>query len=252
MLLNVNTPEARGVAVAFQSVTDDLGKGLGPVVVAALISSMGRTSALTVATLGWVPCSLLVVLLGVYIRQDESAMQESLASRGDAGGGLLAQDCSSSWHISIDRSNAAAAGACSPDHGVVEVRRQEYDSGVMSHSFNRKHGSLSGGGMDSSSSSSSSSAHAHRLEVIHRHDRSSSGRSAPGSPATSSLQGLFRHASLQPLVSHVQQSLSRSRQAQGDGEEEASQPLLKLQVVGAASQQHQQQQQRQQQQAWDV
>jgi hypothetical protein len=35
-MLNVNPPETRGVALALQSVTDDLGKGLGPVVVAGV------------------------------------------------------------------------------------------------------------------------------------------------------------------------------------------------------------------------
>jgi hypothetical protein len=34
MMINCNTPETRGVALALQSVTDDLGKGLGPVIVA--------------------------------------------------------------------------------------------------------------------------------------------------------------------------------------------------------------------------
>lgn len=33
-MINVNVPETRGVALALQSVTDDLGKGLGPVIVA--------------------------------------------------------------------------------------------------------------------------------------------------------------------------------------------------------------------------
>lgn len=42
MLLNVNEPETRGVALAWQSMTDDLGKGLGPALVAALIAKLGR------------------------------------------------------------------------------------------------------------------------------------------------------------------------------------------------------------------
>lgn len=42
MLLNVNEPETRGVALAWQSMTDDLGKGLGPALVSALISALGR------------------------------------------------------------------------------------------------------------------------------------------------------------------------------------------------------------------
>lgn len=42
MLLNVNEPETRGVALAWQSMTDDLGKGLGPALVAGLIAKLGR------------------------------------------------------------------------------------------------------------------------------------------------------------------------------------------------------------------
>ena len=45
MLLNVNEPETRGVALAWQTMTDDLGKGLGPAVVAAMISALGRSSS---------------------------------------------------------------------------------------------------------------------------------------------------------------------------------------------------------------
>ncbi len=46
MLLNVNEPETRGVALAWQSMTDDLGKGLGPALVSALISALGRSAFL--------------------------------------------------------------------------------------------------------------------------------------------------------------------------------------------------------------
>ncbi len=46
MLLNVNEPETRGVALAWQSMTDDLGKGLGPALVSALISALGRSACL--------------------------------------------------------------------------------------------------------------------------------------------------------------------------------------------------------------
>lgn len=231
MLLNVNTPEARGVAVAFQSVTDDLGKGLGPVLVAAFISSMGRTSALTLATLGWVPCSLLVVLLGCYIRPDEAAMQASLASRG-AAGGLLAGDCGSCWRISMDGSDAAVAGGRHTSDGVVQVRTQVYDRGMTALPVSRPYGCLPAG-MDPVSSASTRCC-----EGTQQH-----GSSPTRQPHPSASQGLLRHASFQPLVSQLQQSLSWSRQP--EGEEEACQPLLELQVVGPANQQHQQQQQEQ-------
>jgi hypothetical protein len=46
-MINVNAPETRGVALALQSVTDDLGKGLGPVIVA------GGCQLLEVLVLVW-------------------------------------------------------------------------------------------------------------------------------------------------------------------------------------------------------
>lgn len=51
MLLNVNEPETRGVALAWQTMTDDLGKGLGPALVAALISALGRLALMHVSNI---------------------------------------------------------------------------------------------------------------------------------------------------------------------------------------------------------
>ena len=42
VLLNVNEPELRGLALALQTVLDDVGKGLGPFLVAMLITVLGR------------------------------------------------------------------------------------------------------------------------------------------------------------------------------------------------------------------
>ena len=41
-LLNVNEPEVRGVALALQTVRDDLGKGLGPLLVSLMVSAWGQ------------------------------------------------------------------------------------------------------------------------------------------------------------------------------------------------------------------
>ncbi|KAG2490341.1 hypothetical protein HYH03_011288 [Edaphochlamys debaryana] len=79
VMLNVNEPETRGVALALQSMTDDLGKGLGPALVAALIHAMGRQDAFNVATAGWVPCGFLLASLACCMRKDEAAMQARLA-----------------------------------------------------------------------------------------------------------------------------------------------------------------------------
>ncbi|GFH07542.1 MFS domain-containing protein, partial [Haematococcus lacustris] len=55
VLLNVNEPETRGVAFALQTMTDDLGKGLGPFLVAWFIKSLGRQGAFNLSIGGWVP-----------------------------------------------------------------------------------------------------------------------------------------------------------------------------------------------------
>jgi len=51
IMINVNAPETRGVALALQSVTDDLGKGLGPVIVAG-----ERAGTAALAAPAWQGC----------------------------------------------------------------------------------------------------------------------------------------------------------------------------------------------------
>jgi predicted MFS family arabinose efflux permease len=82
VMLNVNPPGVRGAALALQSLTDDLGKGVGPVVVAALIGSLGgsRVRAFNLAVIGWVPCGLLILALVFTMRRDETRAQEALAA----------------------------------------------------------------------------------------------------------------------------------------------------------------------------
>ncbi|GLC48102.1 hypothetical protein PLESTB_000715300 [Pleodorina starrii] len=100
VMLNVNEPETRGVALALQSMTDDLGKGLGPVLVAGLIHALGREGAFNVATAGWIPCGLMLSALACCMRRDEAAMQTRLARSNEA---LQAQ--------AAERASAAAAAA---------------------------------------------------------------------------------------------------------------------------------------------
>ncbi|KAK9830293.1 hypothetical protein WJX72_010834 [[Myrmecia] bisecta] len=56
VLLDVNEPETRGVALALQTVLDDLGRGLGPAFVSGMIRIWGRTTAFNAAMAGWLPC----------------------------------------------------------------------------------------------------------------------------------------------------------------------------------------------------
>ena len=82
VLLNVNPPETRGTMFAFYSQIDDVGKGGGPALVAALIVAYGRTKAFNVAVSGWVLCGAILLCLRRYIDADvvnaQRAVQEEL------------------------------------------------------------------------------------------------------------------------------------------------------------------------------
>ena len=77
--MNVNEPETRGVALALQTTLDDLGKGLGPAIVALMISGLGRQSAFFWATMGWIPCGMLLMACSRHLEDDEAAMQMRLS-----------------------------------------------------------------------------------------------------------------------------------------------------------------------------
>ena len=79
MIMNVNEPETRGVALALQTTLDDLGKGLGPAIVALMISGLGRESAFFWATAGWIPCGILLMMCSKHLEEDEAAMQMRLS-----------------------------------------------------------------------------------------------------------------------------------------------------------------------------
>ncbi|GAB4817048.1 hypothetical protein N2152v2_004094 [Parachlorella kessleri] len=78
MMLNVNEPETRGMALALQTMLDDLGKGMGPALVAVLITHLGRTAAFNYSAAGWIPCGLLLLGAALTLEKDEAAMQRRL------------------------------------------------------------------------------------------------------------------------------------------------------------------------------
>ncbi len=67
ILLNVNEPEVRGVTLAMQTVLDDLGKGLGPLIVAQMITAWGRCASLARVT-GLFRCCLSPIALDLCPR----------------------------------------------------------------------------------------------------------------------------------------------------------------------------------------
>lgn len=61
-----------------QATLDDVGKGLGPAIVAALIAGTGRRVAFNLAVCGWLPCGALLCAAGTSIGRDEAAMNVRL------------------------------------------------------------------------------------------------------------------------------------------------------------------------------
>ncbi|CAL5223333.1 g5832 [Coccomyxa viridis] len=80
-LLNVNEPEVRGVALALQTVLDDLGKGLGPLLVSLMVSAWGSKSAFNVAVGGWIPCGICFAMIAPFLAKEEDALQERLRDK---------------------------------------------------------------------------------------------------------------------------------------------------------------------------
>lgn len=63
IVLNVNPPENRGAMMSLFTLTDSLGKGMGPLLGGILIGLLGYTWTLDVATICWLPCALVFILL---------------------------------------------------------------------------------------------------------------------------------------------------------------------------------------------
>eukprot|EP00884_Botryococcus_braunii_P001211 jgi/Botrbrau1/11090/Bobra.0219s0002.2 len=104
VLIDVNEPETRGVALAMMTVLDDLGKGAGPFLVAQFIAAWGRLAAFNFAIGGWLLCGFSFGCAALFLARDEAAMQERLreragsAYRGDpeSGGSTGAEGAPSS------------------------------------------------------------------------------------------------------------------------------------------------------------
>lgn len=77
-LMNVNGPEIRGTVFSIFTIMDDLGKGLGPGIVAYMISYMGRSKAFFYGMLAWVPCSIFLILISFSLAADEELIRVRL------------------------------------------------------------------------------------------------------------------------------------------------------------------------------
>jgi hypothetical protein len=78
-LQNVTLPQARGQAFALFNTFDDFGRGIGPVFVSRMISSLGgRTAAFNVGVVGWAICGVFNSLIYCTVQRDEELVQSTL------------------------------------------------------------------------------------------------------------------------------------------------------------------------------
>eukprot|EP01038_Epipyxis_sp_PR26KG_P009500 gene9500-12798_t len=82
ILQNVCLPEVRGTAFAVFTLTDDVGKGLGPAFVVLFIKAFNgnRRVAFSIITLFWIICGFMLLSLTWTITYDENVVQESIRS----------------------------------------------------------------------------------------------------------------------------------------------------------------------------
>eukprot|EP00668_Euglena_longa_P000475 GGOE01000597.1.p1 GENE.GGOE01000597.1~~GGOE01000597.1.p1 ORF type:complete len:451 (-),score=102.22 GGOE01000597.1:196-1548(-) len=79
VLVNVNAPETRGTVFGIFCVLDDVGKGFGPFLAAAMISRYGRQQAFSSCTWLWVICALFLLTMAWTVERDEQRLQQRLA-----------------------------------------------------------------------------------------------------------------------------------------------------------------------------
>ena len=85
MLLNVNAPETRGSIFSLFNLTDNLGKGFGPVIISIFIVQFGRVYAFNIANLFWVICGLVLLAMAAF-RADCST---EAMKKGEGHGGVV-------------------------------------------------------------------------------------------------------------------------------------------------------------------
>ncbi|MCG8417123.1 MAG: MFS transporter [Proteobacteria bacterium] len=83
MLLDVNPPETRGSVFALYNLADDVGRGLGPFLISAMIVVAGRLWAFHVANALWIGCGLLLLAMTRTFPADETALRRTLPMRAD-------------------------------------------------------------------------------------------------------------------------------------------------------------------------
>eukprot|EP00639_Heterosigma_akashiwo_P012274 CAMPEP_0206373582 /NCGR_PEP_ID=MMETSP0294-20121207/7803_1 /ASSEMBLY_ACC=CAM_ASM_000327 /TAXON_ID=39354 /ORGANISM="Heterosigma akashiwo, Strain CCMP2393" /LENGTH=593 /DNA_ID=CAMNT_0053821205 /DNA_START=16 /DNA_END=1797 /DNA_ORIENTATION=+ len=84
VLMNVNPPDICGFVFGLCTISDDLGRGLGPPIVSGLVLLSDRAIAFNISALGWLGCGVFLMLVATTIREDEdaAAAYTAAATRG--------------------------------------------------------------------------------------------------------------------------------------------------------------------------
>ncbi len=82
MVENINVPEVRGTLTALNQSTDQLGRGLGPVLGGLLVVIFGSLkTAIIIGALSWIPCALFFVPTYITKPKDEDKLKEELEEK---------------------------------------------------------------------------------------------------------------------------------------------------------------------------
>lgn len=83
LLMNVNTSATRGTIFALVTLTDDVGKGLGPEIVAVGVAFLGRQAALSLAMSSWFLTAIFLFMTSWTVVKDTQRI-ERLEKTGDS------------------------------------------------------------------------------------------------------------------------------------------------------------------------
>ncbi len=87
MVLNVNLPEVRASAFAVLNLMDDLGKGIGPLIFAAMAAEITREWAMHVSTMLFLLTALFTFFTYYTLEEDEDAVQRLVSEAQESAGG---------------------------------------------------------------------------------------------------------------------------------------------------------------------
>jgi len=83
-LTNVTLPTNRGRAFSSLNIFDELGRGIGPMIVSIIITKLGRRNAFNFSLLGWIVSGFLNSFVSCFARQDELRVQNASRLRKDS------------------------------------------------------------------------------------------------------------------------------------------------------------------------